>query len=202
MNIKKKSPAIFLRKVLSSLILGAFLVFLVSGCGGSSEKNIPQSAAQLSPDELKKHQEIFTEWNKALTSDLKQFDTVWSEWKKTFDGMANGQISRHEAYSNFKNISVQMNSLSTKFFKIKPPSNLSKEDQKLLEEATSNFSNMASARQSAAEKMMKMIDENDYKPSRTNEIVDVIKGSEGNMIRGVAGIIGVQKNLHLVDSQK
>ena len=50
--------------------------------------------------------------------------------------------------------------------------------------------------------MMKMIDENDYKPSRTNEVVDIIKGSEGNMIRGVASIVGVQKNLHLIDSQK
>jgi predicted Zn-ribbon and HTH transcriptional regulator len=60
---------------------------------------------------------------------------------------------------------------------------------------------MADSRRAAAEKVMKMLDENDYKPSKTDEVLSLINKSEGDMLQGFAGIIEIRKKLNLLDEK-
>lgn len=188
-----------------SILVVFFVLFSFFGSCGSSKKDstpgAPVESNQLSPEELKQQQVAFSSWYGELNTNLTQFDNIWGEWKKTFDAMSAGQLNRYEAYSKFKVIAIRLDAMSSKFYNFKPPTALSKEDQKILSISMTRLSSMADSRRAAAEKVMKMLDENDYKPSKTDEVLSLINKSESDMLQGFAGIIEIRKKLNLLDDK-
>ncbi len=187
-----------------SLLVAFFFIFsFFSSCGSSKKEPSPiqekpaTSTSQVSPEELKKQQAEFLAWNSQVQSDIEAFDSTWSEWKKTFDGLSNGSINHQEALAKFKAISSKMDALSTKFYKYSPPTSLSKEDKDILEGATCLLANMSTSRKIAADKAIKMINEQDYTPKKTSDILLSIKNSDEDMLHGIVAIKQIKSKLSL-----
>lgn len=165
------------------------------------QKNSEVKPAQPSPEEVKKQQqEAFKSWYAGLETDIKKFDDSWNVWKDTFGAMSDGKIGRHQAYGQLKPLGENMKYFKQKFYGLKPPSNLSKEHQKLISDAAEDLGTMAYCREQGVEKALKFLD--DMKPSSMQEAKEEVESSNAYMMKGLARIIQVQQELDLIEKKQ
>ncbi len=154
------------------------------------------------PEEIKKDQQAaFTQWYSGVEKDLNSFDSTWAEWKKTFDGMSNGTLSKYDAYSRLKRVEKNLGLFSSKFQDTKPPEGLSKSHRDAISTSMSSLSDTASLRQMAAQQALDMLDNNDFKPSKVEELKQTLQSSDATTLKAAIGISTVKSELGLLDKQ-
>lgn len=195
------------RKTVLKTYITAFIVFFfafgftVDSAKESAKPQAPDTktvqTSSAKEDNKKKQQEAFLSWYDGLNVQIKNFDKTSAVWKNTLDDLGNEKINRYQAYSQLKPVQDNMKNLSLVFGKMEPPVVLSKEHQKLLQDATQDFSTMSYCRQTATEKTLKFID--DMKPSSMQGANEDVESANKFMIAGIAKITQVRSELDLLE---
>ena len=151
-------------------------------------------------DEKKQQQEAFKGWYPTFQNHLNDYDQVLGYWKTTMDNLGNGKISRYQAYDNMKKISAGMENVSSRIRNSKIPDTLSKKHKEEIQNGISSLSSAAYYRHKAADDMMEILDKGNFKPSELDGVKTTIQMSEGEMMKGLASIMGVQSELGLLEN--
>nr|WP_320146039.1 hypothetical protein [uncultured Anaeromusa sp.] len=181
------------------VVTGVFLVLvLFNGIFGDKKntapaKQQPVQAAQVADKATQ--QADFKKWKASIDAQLKDADAIWEKWTEATDDFGKGKINKFQAYERFKAISATIDKQDSKITSTKPPATLSKEDQKILNSAVDNLSSTMSYRKMATDRLLDMIDNGDYKPSKAESVTQTIKEGNGYMVKAASEIAAVQVGL-------
>lgn len=130
----------------------------------------------------------------------KEYDRIWNEqWITTFNRISDGSVNVYDAYKTMTFIETNYTALSKNIKKIES-NNLSKENNKLLEEYTSKLKKASDYRSFAASEAAKMFDNGDFKPSEFESIKNIVSMSDNEMLSAIVNRVSIESNLGLIET--
>ncbi|WP_456364273.1 hypothetical protein [Priestia aryabhattai] len=130
--------------------------------------------AEFKEAEQKKKEQRISDFNEIKPEALAiadEFDHIWdSYWTPTMNSVANGQMDVYEAYQNMKILREKYFALGDRIDSLNVPSSFTKEQKKYLEEFKSGLTSASNQRALIGGDVMKMLDKQDFSPSKVDKI--------------------------------
>lgn len=130
-----------------------------------------------------------------VDTQMAMFDEAWNTfWAPTFEGLGNGSLDAYAAYDNMESLQQRYETLRTSLPAIEAGS-LSKENQKQFDVFVEKMRSASWWRIEAAKKAQILMDENNYSPSKLDEIESDVTIGDSEMLEAVAALTAVEMSL-------